>query len=35
VIVFKKGNDNLRPGDYVNVKVKECTQATLIGEIEK
>jgi len=33
VIVFKKGDFNLKPGDYVQVKVNECTQATLIGEI--
>lgn len=33
VIVFKKENYNLKPGDYVNVKVSECTQATLLGEI--
>jgi tRNA-2-methylthio-N6-dimethylallyladenosine synthase len=33
VIVFKKGAYNLKPGDYVQVKVNECTQATLIGEI--
>jgi len=33
VIVFEKGITNLKPGDYVNVKVNDCTQATLIGEI--
>jgi tRNA-2-methylthio-N6-dimethylallyladenosine synthase len=33
VIVFGKGNDALKPGDYVQVKVNECTQATLLGEI--
>jgi tRNA-2-methylthio-N6-dimethylallyladenosine synthase len=33
VIVFGKGTHNYKPGDYVNVRVKECTQATLLGEI--
>jgi tRNA-2-methylthio-N6-dimethylallyladenosine synthase len=33
VIVFKKENYDLKPGDYVNVKVNECTQATLLGQI--
>ncbi|MER3463734.1 MAG: tRNA (N6-isopentenyl adenosine(37)-C2)-methylthiotransferase MiaB [Chitinophagaceae bacterium] len=33
VIVFPKGNTNYKPGDYVQVKVTECTQATLIGEL--
>lgn len=33
VIVFPKGTEELKPGDYVWVKVNECTQATLIGEI--
>lgn len=33
VVVFAKGNYDLKPGDYVDVMVKECTQATLIGEI--
>lgn len=32
VIVFDK-KPGLKPGDYINVKVKECTSATLIGEI--
>ena len=32
VIVFPKGNH--KPGDYVTVKVKECTSATLLGEEE-
>lgn len=31
VIVFPK--QNLRPGDYANVKVTDCTKATLIGEV--
>jgi tRNA-2-methylthio-N6-dimethylallyladenosine synthase len=33
VIVFAKGNRNLKPGEYVHVKVKDYTQATLLGEI--
>ncbi len=33
VIVFNKKDGNLKPGDYVNVHVTDCTQATLIGEI--
>lgn len=32
VIVFPKGDRNLKPGDYVDVHVISCTQATLIGE---
>ncbi len=33
VIVFPKNNTNYRKGDYVFVKVNDCTQATLLGEI--
>lgn len=33
VIVFSKGNLNHSKGDYVTVKVNDCTQATLLGEI--
>jgi len=33
VIVFPKGSSNYKPGDYVHVKVSECTQATLLGEL--
>lgn len=33
VIVFPKEHHNLKKGDYVNVKVKDCTQATLLGQI--
>jgi tRNA-2-methylthio-N6-dimethylallyladenosine synthase len=33
VIVFSKGTHNYKPGDYVQVKAKDCTQATLLGEI--
>ena len=31
MVVFPKGN--LRPGDYTNVKISECTSATLIGTV--
>ena len=33
VIVFPKEGHRLRKGDYVNVKVNDCTQATLLGQI--
>lgn len=33
VIVFSKENYDLKKGDYVNVKVNDCTQATLLGTI--
>jgi tRNA-2-methylthio-N6-dimethylallyladenosine synthase len=33
VVVFPKNNQHLKPGDYVNVAVRECTQATLLGDI--
>jgi len=33
VVVFNKGNHNYSKGDYVIVKVNDCTQATLLGEI--
>ena len=33
VIVFPKGNFNYKKGDYVLVKVNDCTKATLLGEI--
>jgi len=33
VIVFSKGNRDLKKGDYAWVKVNDCTQATLLGEI--
>jgi tRNA-2-methylthio-N6-dimethylallyladenosine synthase len=35
VIVFPKENYKLKKGDYVNVKVHDCTQATLLGKIIK
>jgi len=34
VIVFPKRDESLKKGDYVMVKVNDCTQATLMGEIE-
>jgi tRNA-2-methylthio-N6-dimethylallyladenosine synthase len=33
VVVFPKGDHELKPGDYVHVKINDCTQATLLGEI--
>ena len=33
VIVFPKESYQLKKGDYVNVKVTGCTQATLLGTI--
>ena len=33
VIVFSKENLGLKKGDYVKVKVIDCTQATLLGKI--
>lgn len=33
VVVFPKNNSNLKKGDYVHVKVEDCTQATLLGTI--
>ena len=33
VIVFPKENYELKKGDYVSVKVTDCTQATLLGTI--
>ncbi len=33
VIVFPKGDHDLRKGTYIKVKVTNCTQATLLGEI--
>lgn len=35
VLVFAKAGHPYKAGDYVNVKVNECTQGTLIGEIAK
>jgi tRNA-2-methylthio-N6-dimethylallyladenosine synthase len=33
VVVFPKEGSNLKAGDYVNVKVHGCTQATLLGTL--
>jgi tRNA-2-methylthio-N6-dimethylallyladenosine synthase len=33
VIVFPKENYEFKKGDYVSVKVTDCTQATLLGQI--
>lgn len=33
VVVFPKNGSQLNKGDYVNVKVTDCTQGTLLGEI--
>lgn len=33
VVVFPKNGTELKKGDYVNVKVTDCTQATLLGQI--
>jgi tRNA-2-methylthio-N6-dimethylallyladenosine synthase len=33
VVVFPKGDRLHKPGDYVWVRVNECTQATLLGEL--
>ena len=35
VVVFAKEDYNLKKGDYVTVKVENCTQATLLGKIIK
>jgi tRNA-2-methylthio-N6-dimethylallyladenosine synthase len=33
VIVFPKNGQSIKKGDYVNVHVHDCTQATLLGKI--
>jgi tRNA-2-methylthio-N6-dimethylallyladenosine synthase len=33
VVIFDKGSYDLKPGDYVQVKVNHCSQATLFGEL--
>jgi len=35
VIVFPKENYELKKGDYITVKINDCTQATLLGTIIK
>jgi tRNA-2-methylthio-N6-dimethylallyladenosine synthase len=34
VVVFPKTTASLSKGDYVQVRINDCTQATLLGEIE-
>jgi tRNA-2-methylthio-N6-dimethylallyladenosine synthase len=34
VVVFPKNETNLQKGEYVMIKIKDCTQATLLGEKE-
>jgi len=34
VVVFPKEGLSLKKGDYVNVRIEECTGATLIGRVE-
>ncbi|MDR3716535.1 MAG: tRNA (N6-isopentenyl adenosine(37)-C2)-methylthiotransferase MiaB [Puia sp.] len=33
VVVFSKAGTDHRPGDYVTVRIKDCTGGTLLGEI--
>ena len=33
VVVFDKNETSLQPGDYVWIKVKDCTQGTLFGDM--
>ena len=33
VVIFPKQNHNYKKGDYVKVKINNCTQATLFGEV--
>lgn len=33
VVIFQKEAYDLKPGDYVNVKIADCSQATLFGSI--
>ncbi len=33
VVVFPKDNYELDKGDYVKVKINDCTQGTLLGNI--
>ncbi|MFL5808758.1 MAG: MiaB/RimO family radical SAM methylthiotransferase, partial [Flavisolibacter sp.] len=35
VVVFPKGTTNFKKGDYVMVKINDCTQATLLGKLEE
>jgi tRNA-2-methylthio-N6-dimethylallyladenosine synthase len=33
VVIFDKAGLDLKPGDYTSVKIKDCSQATLFGDI--
>jgi tRNA-2-methylthio-N6-dimethylallyladenosine synthase len=33
ITVFPKSNESQKPGDYVWVKIQDCTRATLLGTI--
>lgn len=33
VVIFQKESFELKPGDYVNVRIADCSQATLFGSI--
>jgi tRNA-2-methylthio-N6-dimethylallyladenosine synthase len=33
VVVFPKENNTVNRGDYVKVKINDCTQATLLGQV--
>ncbi|HEX6333986.1 MAG TPA: tRNA (N6-isopentenyl adenosine(37)-C2)-methylthiotransferase MiaB [Flavisolibacter sp.] len=33
VVIFPKRDAGLQPGDYAEVKIRECTQATLLGDM--
>ena len=33
VVIFKKGNDQLKKGSYANVLITKCTAGTLMGEL--
>jgi tRNA-2-methylthio-N6-dimethylallyladenosine synthase len=35
VVVFPKGTTKFKKGDYVMVKINDCTQATLLGKLEE
>ena len=35
VLVFPKGDYNLQKGDYVHVRVTDCSKGTLIGIVEE
>lgn len=35
MIVFPIHDSNIKPGDYVHVKVNDCTSATLLGQLEE